>query len=57
MTAPRQVIQISTLSPLRIPQNHSQTPRIYALCNDGSMWMFAEDLGWRRMPDIPQDEK
>ena len=57
MTAPRQVIQISTLSPLRIPQNHSQTPRIYALCNDGSMWMFAEDLGWRRMPDIAQDEK
>jgi hypothetical protein len=53
----RRVIQISTLSPLRIPQNQNQTPRIYALCNDGTMWMHAEDLGWRQLPDIPQDEK
>jgi hypothetical protein len=30
--------------------------RLYALCNDNSVWLLV-DKGWQRLPDIPQDDE
>lgn len=44
--------------PRKIVQIAATTSAIYALCEDGSMWMLiGGHLDWLRIVPIPQDEK
>lgn len=48
---PRRVIQIA-------PRNGPHGPGLWALCNDGTMWLFVGhglSNDWERVIDIPQD--
>jgi hypothetical protein len=42
---PREIKQIATLS----------SGEIAALCNDGTVWIYAGS-GWQKLPDLPKDD-
>jgi hypothetical protein len=48
----RQIVQIAAMT-----EAATNLECVYALCDDGSVWGFAEyrDDAWRRLPPIPQD--
>ena len=54
----RKIIQISSWG---ISYSHTNVihDELYALCNDGTVWVKAHDSGrdceWDRLSDIPQD--
>lgn len=54
---PRKVIQIAATEAM----GNVHSRRLFALCDDGSVWMYAATSGektpkdWARLLDIPQD--
>jgi hypothetical protein len=50
----RRIVQIAAIAPAEA------MARVYALCDDGSLWMGTPDsravFHWCRLPDVPQDE-
>lgn len=68
----RKIIQLATTSPaaaigktLLASTTVKSAPHLFALCDDGSVWVGGIDLsagnggqpfaGWERVPDVPQD--
>lgn len=54
----RKVIQLvhSMAYPTAVPGSNDfnvDTERLYALCDDGSMWTYYARNGWKRIRDIP----
>lgn len=47
----RKIIQI-----VAIPETEHDYVAMFALCDDGSCWIWAE-CTWTRIKDIPQDEE
>lgn len=46
----RRIVQIAVASAVSL----FDSTRIYALCNDASVWLHTGGDEWRRLPDIPQ---
>jgi|SRR5580692_11830592 hypothetical protein len=52
----RKIIQICAIPVGNCPTQYN-TNALYALCNDGSLWIKKSDYEtWHKLPDIPQDE-
>ena len=49
----RKIVQIAA-----VPETEKSDGGVYALTNDGVVWVLADDGQdrWERIPDIPQDE-
>lgn len=45
---PRKIVQMAATS-------FDGTDIFYALVNDGTVWQFSDNLGWTKIPPIPQD--
>lgn len=50
----RKIIQIATGS---LHQDYVNSHVVYALCNDGTLWEISHNEKWKRLPNIPQDQK
>ena len=38
-------------------QLHNHDGEMYALCDDGSVWVFTGSMGWMAAGDIPQEDE
>jgi hypothetical protein len=41
------------------PDNEEQPERLFALCDDGTVWVIAttaKNLVWRQLPDVPENK-
>lgn len=48
----RKVIQIACN-----PESQSHFPELFALCNDGSIWVECNGEKWKQILDVPQPKK
>ncbi len=47
----RRIIQINALS-----KNEYHLAKLYALCDDNTIWVHSPVEEWKKLPDIPQDK-
>lgn len=55
----RKIIQIScseTQSDYEDENAFCHNSSLYALCDDGTLWVFDNQGGWELMPNVPQDD-
>jgi hypothetical protein len=47
---PRKIIQIAVVPEGHLPET------VFALCNDGTVWILRFAGPWCQLPDLPQDQ-